>query len=226
MHHHRVVALELDVQRVVDRLDHQQLSQRSPPRIRRSSARSAASDAGGFAYACSKTSARSGAGSASAAAMPARISLGGLGLDRRVELVAEHAEPAQVALVAAEALVLLLLLDALEVDVRARIVGRRMRRGAVRDRLDERRPAAGARALDRLPRRLVDREHVAAVDAHAGHPVADRLVGERLGARLRGERRRDRPLVVVAEEDERRLHHAAKFAPSWKAPSLVAPSPK
>ena len=56
-------------------------------------------------------------------------------------------------------------------------------------------------------RRLVDREHVAAVDAHARHPVADGLVGERLGAGLRRERRRDRPLVVVAEEDQRRLHH-------------------
>ena len=68
-------------------------------------------------------------------------------------------------------------------------------------------PPPPARALDRLARRLVDREHVAAVDAHARHPVADGLVGERLGARLRLERRRDRPLVVVAEEDQRRLHH-------------------
>ena len=68
-------------------------------------------------------------------------------------------------------------------------------------------PAAGARPLDRLARRLVDREHVAAVDAHARHSVADGLVDERLGVRLRLERRRDRPLVVVAEEDQRRLHH-------------------
>ena len=74
----------------------------------------------------------------------------------------------------------------------------------------KRRPVAGARARDGLARRLVDGEHVAAVDAHARHPVADRLVGERLGARLRGERRRDRPLVVVAEEDERRLHHGGE----------------
>src|SRR6266508_4157336 len=36
--------------------------------------------------------------------------------------------------------------------------------------------------------------------------VANGLVDERLGVRLRGDRRRDRPLVVVAEEDERRLH--------------------
>ena len=54
---------------------------------------------------------------------------GGLVLDRLVELVPENAEPAQVALVAPEALVLLLLLDALEVDVRARVVGSRVRCG-------------------------------------------------------------------------------------------------
>src|SRR3954471_3430595 len=50
--------------------------------------------------------------------------------------VVENAEPLQVALVTANAFVLLLLLDALEVDVRLRIVGGRMRRGAIRHRLD------------------------------------------------------------------------------------------
>src|SRR5690348_7082305 len=98
--------------------------------------------------------------------------------DRRVEVVAEDAEPAQVALVAAEALVPLLLLDALEVDVDARVVGGRVRRRAIRDRFDERRAAAAARALDRLARRLEDGEHVAAVDADPRHPVAGRLVDE------------------------------------------------
>src|SRR6478752_8560726 len=124
--------------------------------------------------------------------------------------VVEHAEPAKIRVVAADALVALLLLDAVEVDVRAWIVGSRVRRGAVRDGLDERRPASFARALGRFASRLEDREHVAAVDAHAGHPVPDGLVGERLGVRLRLERRRDRPLVVVAEEDQRRLHHSSE----------------
>ena len=41
-------------------------------------------------------------------------------------------------------------------------------------------------------------------------PVARRLVDERVGLRLRGERGRDRPLVVVAEEDERRTHHGGE----------------
>ena len=61
-------------------------------------------------------------------------------------------------------------------------------------------PPPAARALDRLARRLVHREHVEPVDANAGDPVADRLVGERRGTRLRRERRRDRPAVVVADE--------------------------
>src|SRR3954471_22079824 len=134
--------------------------------------------------------------------------LGRLVLDRGVELVSEDAEAAQVALVAADALVSLLFLDALEIDVGAGIVCRSVRRRAVGDSLDERRPAATPRTLDRLARRLEDREHVAAVDADPGHAVADSLVDERRRARLRGDGRRDRPLVVVTEEDERRLHHA------------------
>ena len=82
-----------------------------------------------------------------------------------------------------------------------------MRGRAVRQRLDERRPVACSRPKCRVPRRLVHGEHVAAVDADARHPVADRLVGQRRRRGLLRERRRDRPLVVVAEEDDRRLHH-------------------
>src|SRR3954453_770995 len=62
--------------------------------------------------------------------------LGRLVLHRRVELVAEDAEPAQVALVAADALVSLLLFHAVGVDVRARVVRGRVGCGAVADRFD------------------------------------------------------------------------------------------
>src|SRR5438270_11187903 len=62
-----------------------------------------------------------------------------------LELVAEDAEPAEIPLVPAEAFVLLLLLDPLEVDVCARVVGGRVGRGAVSHRLDEGRPVAGTR---------------------------------------------------------------------------------
>src|SRR3954451_22818937 len=136
--------------------------------------------------------------------------LGRLVLDRRVEFVTEDAEPAQVALVAADTLVSLLLFDALDVDVRARVVRGRVRCRAVADRFDERRAAAAARAFDCLARRLEDCEDVAAVDADPRHSVTDSLVDERLRVSLGGHRRRDRPLVVVAEEDERRLHHACE----------------
>src|SRR5215207_6090068 len=64
---------------------------------------------------------------------------------RGADLVArrrvEDAEPFEVALVATDALVLLFFFHALEVDVRARVVGRRVRRRPVRQRLDERRAA-------------------------------------------------------------------------------------
>src|SRR5215475_9842895 len=87
-------------------------------------------------------------------------------LDLLGRRVVQDAEPVEVALVAADALVALLLLDAVEVDVGARVVGRCVRSGAVRDRLDERRAAARPRPLDGLARRLVHGEDVAAVDAH------------------------------------------------------------
>src|SRR4051812_36396864 len=63
--------------------------------------------------------------------------LGCLLANRRVEIVVQDPVAAQVALVAAEALVLLLLLHALEIDVDARVVGGRMRGGAIGERLDE-----------------------------------------------------------------------------------------
>ncbi len=67
-------------------------------------------------------------------------------------------------------------------------------------------PSPARARVRRLDGRLVDGEHVTAVDAQTRHPVAGRLVGERLRAGLCGERRRDRPLVVVAEENDRRAH--------------------
>ena len=118
-------------------------------------------------YACSNTSAGSGGGSASAAAIPSRIRSAASARIDSASSSESTPEPAQVRLVAAEALALLLLLDPLEIDVGARVVGGRVRRGPIRDRLDERRPLARPRPRDRLARRLVDGEHVAAVDAHA-----------------------------------------------------------
>src|SRR5262249_161030 len=130
--------------------------------------------------------------------------VGGFGADRLGEVLVHDPRASQIALEAADALALLLVLDALEIDVRTRIVRGRVRGGAIRERLDERRSLAGAGARNRLARRLVDGERVRPVHPNPGHPVADCLVSERLRARLCLERRRDRPLAVVAEQDQRR----------------------
>src|SRR5207344_60915 len=61
-----------------------------------------------------------------------------VGFGRRLgRRVVEQAEPTEVALVPAEALSLLLLLDPLLVDVGARVVGGAVRRDPIGDRLDE-----------------------------------------------------------------------------------------
>src|SRR5438093_6010381 len=73
-------------------------------------------------------------------------------LDLRRERVREHTQPAEVALVTTDAFVALLLLDALEVDVDRRVVGGRVRRGAVGQRLDEGRPLARPSPRHRLAR--------------------------------------------------------------------------
>src|SRR3954471_10790419 len=79
----------------------------------------------------------------------------GLRSNRRDQIGVQDSRAGQIALEAADALALLLLLDPLEIDVRARIVGRRVGRGSVGHRFDEGRPFAGPRTRDRLARRLI-----------------------------------------------------------------------
>src|SRR4051812_37932679 len=67
-----------------------------------------------------------------------------LGTNRLGEVVVQDPCAAQVALEPSDALALALLLDTIEVDVRARIVSGGVRRGPIRQRLDERRPVACA----------------------------------------------------------------------------------
>ena len=147
-------------------------------------------------------------------------------IDSAISSVEDPGAP-QVALEAADALARALLLDPLEVDVGLRVVGGRVRRGAVVDGLDERRAVAGARALDRLARRLVDGEHVEPVDAHARHPVADRLVGQALGRGSAPPAASRSPTgCCCSSRTSGAPVTAARFAPSWNEPSEVAPSPK
>ena len=81
---------------------------------------------------------------------------------------------------------------------------------AQRQALDQRRAAALARLLDRAPRLAVDGEHVGAVDDDALEAVGLGAVGEVLDRVLEVGRRRVRPLVVVADEDDRQLAHAGE----------------
>ena len=84
---------------------------------------------------------------------------------------------------------------------------------AERQALDQRRPAALARLLDRALRLAVDGEHVGAVDDHALEAVGLRAVGEVLDGVLEVRRRRVRPLVVVADEHDREAPHAGEVHP-------------
>ena len=71
-------------------------------------------------------------------------------------------------------------------------------------RLDERRPVARAGPVQRLRGHRVHGEHVVAVDPDAGQAEAGRAAVERC-ARLALDRLGDGPLVVLAEEDDRRV---------------------
>src|SRR6187402_1232782 len=83
-----------------------------------------------------------------------------------------------------------------------------MCRRAVRDQLDERGTATGARALRGPLRDRIDREEVVAVDANARDAVTRTARRERaLLAASRSLERGDRPLVVDDVHDDRRLVH-------------------
>ena len=95
-------------------------------------------------------------------------------------------------------------------DLRGRAVLRRVGAAVpevpVGQRLDHGRPAAGPGPVDRLGHRVVHRDHVVAVDEHAGHAVGRGAVGGRVGD---GGDRRDRGVlhvaVVLAHEEHRQL---------------------
>src|SRR5579884_2051607 len=94
------------------------------------------------------------------------------------------------------------LFDDLARAVGAVVVVGRVRQEPIALRLDDRGPAAGSRALERLVHRLVRRDRIEAVAHHAGDSVAGRLVGHVGDAHLHRLRRRDGPLVVLAKKDD------------------------
>ena len=102
-----------------------------------------------------------------------------------------------------------------------------MRPGAVGLALEQRRPAAGPGAPDRLAGRFGDRAHVVAVDLDARDAV-----GRAAAARRSGCRRRSANGTSVANwlfsqtNSTGSFQMLAMFSPSWKAPLFTAPSPK
>ncbi len=109
--------------------------------------------------------------------------------------------------------------------VAARVVGGRVRTHPVGEGLDQRRAGPLSRPGQRLPTDGQAGQHVVAVHRHAGHPVGHRLGGDAVTGRLLGERDADGPLVVLAEEDNRRVgdrgpdERFVDVVPGWSRPS-------
>src|SRR5918994_4463583 len=99
--------------------------------------------------------------------------------------------------------------DLLLVPVAGGVVGGRVRADAVRDRLDQRGALARSGAFDRVPRDGVHRQDVVAVDPDPRHAVAGRPGRDRSGELL-VRRDRDRPPVVLAEQDRGRAEHGGE----------------
>ena len=125
--------------------------------------------------------------------------------DLGAHVLGEGALGDEVLLEALDRVAALPVLDVARMAVAGGVVGVRVRLDAVGEALDQRRAAARPRPLDRGARDRVDRGDVVAVDVEAGHAVPDRLVGQGRGTRLARERDADRELVVLHEEDGRRL---------------------
>ena len=77
-------------------------------------------------------------------------------------------------------------------------------------RLDERGAVARTSPRNSLRRHLVYSQQIVAINGHTGHPVSRRACGQIRSCRLNFPRRRDGPLVVLQEEDDRRFHDTGK----------------
>src|SRR5438445_1153347 len=94
----------------------------------------------------------------------------------------------------------------LRVLVTRRVVGRVVEAHPIGDGFNEGRPAAAPRPRDRFGGDVKDGHDVVPVHLGALQAVSGRAQGEAAGRRLDPSRGRDGPLVVLEEENDRRLH--------------------
>ncbi len=125
----------------------------------------------------------------------------GLDLDLLEEVLVDQAVAGEVGLHALDRVLELPGLEVLREPVAGRVVGRGVRAHPVGVRLDERGALAVAGPLQGGLGDGVRREHVVAVDPHAGEAEAERALVER-DPGLPLDRLGDRPLVVLAEEHD------------------------
>nr|CUV59434.1 exported protein of unknown function [Ralstonia solanacearum] len=105
------------------------------------------------------------------------------------------------------------LLDAVRIAVARGVVRRGVVAQPVAERFDQRRAAARAGLVEGVLRGLPHGDHVVAVHLPPGDARGDRLLGQGLRGGLAAARHRDRPLVVVDDEHQRRAPHAGQVHP-------------
>ncbi len=92
--------------------------------------------------------------------------------------------------------------------VAAGVIGRGVIAQSIGERLDQGRARAAPRRLERLAHHLAHREHIVAVNLHAGNTGGHGFLRQGLCGRLRADRNRNRPAVV--DDDE---HHGKRTRP-------------
>src|SRR5437773_5802489 len=119
-----------------------------------------------------------------------------------------HAQAGEVALDALDRVARARLLELLRVLMAGGIVGGVVEAHPVGDRFDEARSLAVSGALDSVACRVVNGHDVIAVDLDAFEAVTGGAQRKAWGRRLDAPRGRDRPLVVLQKERDRRLDNA------------------
>src|SRR5437899_1559023 len=102
------------------------------------------------------------------------------------------------------------LVDLLRRLVATWIVRRGMRADSVGKRFHQRRSITSTGSFDRPVAGRVHRQCVVAVDQHAGDPLRQPLLGQRLARRLTRARHADGPVVVLHKQHGLRIEHAGE----------------